>query len=276
MSSAGDIESVTESRIGEPPDTVADLVRDVLSDLAGLGAASGLAEPAAPPAPPSTTVEVVSSPLSPSTLQSSRPGQRSQPPMPSRPTRRRLVLGIAGPPGAGKSTLASELVDALGAARISAVVVPMDGFHLAQRELERLGRADRKGAPDTFDVDGYLALLGRLRDGDGRTVYAPEFRREIEEPVAGALAVEPDVMVVVTEGNYLLHHEHGWEGVRALLDAVWYLDLPQQTRVDRLVARLERHGRSSADARAWALGPDERNARLVAASRSRADRVVRR
>lgn len=263
MSSAGDIESVTESRIGEPPDTVADLVCGVLSDLAGLGAASGVAEPAAPPAPPST-------------LQSSRPGQRFQPPMPSRPTRRRLLLGIAGPPGAGKSTLASELVDALGAEGISAVVVPMDGFHLAQRELERLGRADRKGAPDTFDVDGYLALLGRMRDGDGRTVYAPEFRREIEEPVAGALAVGPDVMVVVTEGNYLLHHAHGWDGVRALLDTVWYLDLPQQTRVDRLVARLERHGRSPADARAWALGPDERNARLVASSRARADRVVRR
>lgn len=197
-------------------------------------------------------------------------------PRPTHASHRRLLLGIAGPPGAGKSTLATELVEALVAAGTSAVLVPMDGFHLAQRELGRLGRADRKGAPDTFDVDGYLALLGRLRDVDGRTVYAPEFRREIEEPVAGAVAVGPDVTVVVTEGNYLLHDEHGWERVRALLDTVWYLDLPQQTRVDRLVARLERHGRSPADARAWALGPDERNARLVASGRSRADRIVRR
>ena len=190
--------------------------------------------------------------------------------------RPRLLLGIAGQPGAGKSTLASELVDALLAAGTTAVLVPMDGFHLAQRELERLGRADRKGAPDTFDVDGYVALLARLRAPGGRTVYAPEFRREIEEPVAGAVAVGPDARVVVTEGNYLLHDDHGWDQVRGLLDAVWYLDLPQTTRVERLVARLERHGRSPDDARAWASGPDERNARLVAPGRSRADRIVRR
>lgn len=189
--------------------------------------------------------------------------------------RPRLLLGIAGQPGAGKSTLASELVDALVEAGTTAVLVPMDGFHLAQRELERLGRADRKGAPDTFDVDGYVALLARLRAPGGRTVYAPEFRREIEEPVAGAVAVDPDVRVVVTEGNYLLHDDHGWDQVRGLLDTVWYLDLPQATRVERLVARLERHGRSPDDARAWASGPDERNARLVAPGRSRADRIVR-
>ena len=188
----------------------------------------------------------------------------------------RRLLGIAGQPGAGKSTLASELVDALVAAGTTAVLVPMDGFHLAQRELERLGRADRKGAPDTFDVDGYVALLSRLRLPDGRTVYAPEFRREIEEPVAGAVAVGPDVRVVVTEGNYLLHDDHGWDQVRELLDTVWYLDLPQTTRVERLVARLERHGRSPEDALAWATGPDERNARIVAPGRARADRIVRR
>ena len=213
-----------EGATGDRPDTVAGLVRDVLTELVGP----------------------------------------------------RLLLGIAGPPGAGKSTLASELVDALVEAGPTAVLVPMDGFHLAQRELERLGRADRKGAPDTFDVDGYVALLARLRAPDGRTVYAPEFRREVEEPVAGAVAVGPDVRVVVTEGNYLLHDDHGWGQVRGLLDQVWYLDLPQETRVERLVARLERHGRSPDAALAWATGPDERNARLVAPGRSRADRVVRR
>lgn len=262
MTPAGDVESVT----GELPDTMADLVCDVLADL------DGLADPTAPRA---TTEPVTPRRPAPS-LQHPRTEPPQQPAQPPQPARRRLLLGVAGQPGAGKSTLASDLVAALCSAGTPAVLVPMDGFHLAQRELERLGRADRKGAPDTFDVDGYLVLLTRLRDADERTVYAPEFRREIEEPVAGAVAVGPDVAVVVTEGNYLLHDDHGWDGVRALLDSVWYLDLPQQTRVDRLVARLERHGRSPAEARAWALGPDERNARTVAESRPRADRIVRR
>lgn len=204
------------------------------------------------------------------------PGTASVPSTPPvEPRVHRTLLGVAGQPGAGKSTLAAQLVDGLQAAGVPAALVPMDGFHLAQRELERLGRADRKGAPDTFDVDGYLALLERLRAPGGRTVYAPELWREIEEPVAGAVPVTPDVEVVVTEGNYLLHDGDGWAGVRSLLDAVWYLDVPDDLRLERLVARHVRHGRSPDAARAWALGPDERNAVLVARTRPRADRLVR-
>lgn len=183
------------------------------------------------------------------------------------PGQRRL-LGIVGPPGAGKSTVADALVAALGDL---AQAVPMDGYHLAQVELERLGRAGRKGAPDTFDSAGYVALLRRLRQPvAGETVYAPAFRREIEEPVAGAIGVGPEVPLVVTEGNYLLLDQPHWREVAGLLDEVWYVDVDESLRVSRLVARHERHGRSPEAARAWVEGTDEPNARLIAATRLKA------
>ncbi|WP_329124461.1 nucleoside/nucleotide kinase family protein [Streptomyces sp. NBC_01465] len=179
----------------------------------------------------------------------------------------RRILGIAGAPGAGKSTLAAGLVDALGGL---AVLVPMDGFHLAQAELERLGRAGRKGAPDTFDAGGYAALLARLRTPDEDVVYAPAFHRDLEEAVAGAIAVPAGVPLVITEGNYLLH----WERARALVDEVWFLELGAEERVRRLVARHVRYGKEPAEAERWVRTSDEANARLVAAGRARADLVV--
>ncbi|WP_328667405.1 nucleoside/nucleotide kinase family protein [Streptomyces sp. NBC_00322] len=185
---------------------------------------------------------------------------------------RRVVLGIAGAPGAGKSTLAAHIVDALGGL---AVLVPMDGFHFAQAELERLGRARRKGAPDTFDAAGYAALLARLRAPvPAITVYAPAFDRALEEPVAGSIAVGPDVPLVVTEGNYLLHDEGPWAEVRPLLDEVWYLELDDAVRVSRLVDRHVRFGKQRAFAERWVHDSDEPNARLVARGRNRADFVV--
>ncbi|MFI8511736.1 nucleoside/nucleotide kinase family protein [Streptomyces sp. NPDC085460] len=184
----------------------------------------------------------------------------------------RRVLGLAGPPGAGKSTLAARLVERLDGL---AVLVPMDGFHLAGAELERLGRAGRKGAPDTFDAAGYAALLARLRAPEpGTVVYAPAFDRALEEPVAGSIPVAPETPLVVTEGNYLLHEEGGWAAVRPLLDEVWYLDLPDALRVPRLVARHVRFGRSGPEAEAWVARSDEANARLIARGRRRADLVV--
>ncbi|MEV1087009.1 nucleoside/nucleotide kinase family protein [Streptomyces microflavus] len=188
-------------------------------------------------------------------------------------TGQRRVLGIAGPPGAGKSTLAERLTEALEG---RAVLVPMDGFHLAGAELERLGRADRKGAPDTFDAPGYAALLRRLRDPDSdRPVYAPAFDHALEEPVGGSLAVTPDVPLVITEGNYLLLDEGPWAPVRGLLDEVWFLELDPEVRVRRLVERHVRYGKPPAVARAWVERSDEANARLVERGRDLADVVVR-
>ncbi|MGW8063788.1 nucleoside/nucleotide kinase family protein [Streptomyces ziwulingensis] len=190
---------------------------------------------------------------------------------------RRAILGIAGGPGAGKSTLAVSLVRELnGSGEPWAAHVPMDGFHLADAELDRLGRRDRKGAPDTFDAAGYAALLRRLReeDEDDDPVYAPGFERVLEQPVAGAVPVPASARLVVTEGNYLLLETGAWARVRSRLDEVWFCELPEPERVRRLVARHERYGKSHEDAVAWALGTDQRNAGLVAATRGRADLVV--
>ncbi|NYS17989.1 nucleoside/nucleotide kinase family protein [Streptomyces sp. SJ1-7] len=188
-------------------------------------------------------------------------------------TGRRRILGIAGPPGAGKSTVAQRLAEGLEG---RAALVPMDGFHLAGAELDRLGRAGRKGAPDTFDAAGYAALLRRLRDPDpAHPVYAPAFDRALEEPVAGALAVPPDVPLVITEGNYLLLDDGPWAEVRGLLDEVWFLDLAPEVRVRRLVERHVRYGKPPAYARAWVERSDEANARLVESGRERADVMVR-
>jgi pantothenate kinase len=185
-------------------------------------------------------------------------------------TASRRIVGVVGCPGAGKSTLAARIAAEIGD---TAVVVPMDGFHLAGRVLERLGRHHRKGAPDTFDVGGYVHLLERVRVRRV-TVYAPEFRRDVEEPIAGAIEVAPRHTVVVTEGNYLLHEAGGWERVRPLLDECWYLDGDDESRRRRLIARHIRHGRSEAEARRWVDEVDEPNAALVRATRERADRIV--
>ncbi|WP_433292501.1 nucleoside/nucleotide kinase family protein [Actinoplanes sp. CA-030573] len=190
---------------------------------------------------------------------------------------RRAVLGIAGPPAAGKTTIAEELVAALAPAPPAGLVadrwirhVPMDGFHLADVELERLGLRDRKGAPETFDALGYAALLRRLLADEDEIIYAPGFERVIEQPIAGAIPIERDARLIVTEGNYLLL----WDAVRPLLSEVWYADLDQDTRLGRLIARHIRFGKQENAAVAWATGTDERNAAVIAATRSRADLVI--
>lgn len=183
------------------------------------------------------------------------------------------VLGITGPPGAGKSTLSAALVDGLG--RGTAVVVGMDGFHLSNAVLEAQGSRGRKGAIDTFDDAGYAVLIDRLADRrpGGPPVYAPEFRREIEEPVAAGTVVASEPLVV-TEGNYLLAPTGAWPAARARMAEVWYLDLPDAERLRRLVERHRAFGKPLPDAEAWASGSDQRNAELIATTRDAADLIV--
>ena len=153
-------------------------------------------------------------------------------------------------------------------------LVGMDGYHLAQAELERLGRAERKGAPDTFDGSGFVALLRRLRAPDTDTVYAPKFRRAIEEPIAGAVPVPPDVRLIVTEGNYLLLEAAPWSAIRGLLDEVWFLAPDEVTRHRWLIARHRRFGRTAEQAAQWTTGSDQDNARLIAPTAHLADLIL--
>jgi pantothenate kinase len=184
---------------------------------------------------------------------------------------RRTLLGITGPPGGGKSTLARAIADDLGD---RARLVGMDGFHLAQAELVRLRRQDRKGALDTFDGAGYVALLRRLRDATDAVVYAPEFRREIEEPINAAVAVPADVPLVITEGNYLLVDEGPWAQVRELLDEAWYVVQDEETRLRLLIERHIEFGKEPDFARQWVMRSDQRNAELIATTQARADVLV--
>ena len=186
----------------------------------------------------------------------------------------RAILGITGCPGCGKSTLAERLVALLDSEERWVVRVPMDGFHLANAALDRLGRRQRKGAIDTFDAFGYLALLGRIRTELDNPVYAPDFERVLEQPIAASIAIDPDVRLVVTEGNYLLSPTKPWPRIRELMAEVWYVELDDTVRRDRLVARHAAFGKSQPEARRWVTEVDEPNARQIASTRHLADLLV--
>jgi len=189
--------------------------------------------------------------------------------------RGRCLLGIAGAPGAGKSTISVWLLEHLLTNHPRQVaLVPMDGYHLAQSLLESRGLEHRKGAPDTFDGVGYVALLRQLRSETSREIFAPVFRREVNDAIAGAIAVPPEIRLVITEGNYLLFDEAPWNEVASLLDETWFVELDQDERLRRLTARHLKFDNDAAIAEWRATGNDERNARLVAAGNQRSAIVI--
>lgn len=183
----------------------------------------------------------------------------------------RSILGITGAPGAGKSTVAQAIAEALGD---QAVRVGMDAFHLANQVLDAHGSRDRKGAPDTFDPSGYANLLHRLKTNREPVVYAPVFDRGLEESIGSAIPVARKVPLVITEGNYLLLDAEGWRESREQIDEVWYLDVSEDERQIRLVRRHEAFGKPHEEAEAWATGSDQRNADLVEETRGRADLII--
>ncbi len=187
-------------------------------------------------------------------------------------TGERQLVGIVGPPGTGKSTFAQRLADQFAPGEC--IIVPMDGFHLANSIIEGTELASRKGAIDTFDVGGFLSLLARLRAGTESVVYAPSYRRGLEEPIAASVAVPASTPIILTEGNYLLAPVEPWNRVPDYLDEVWFIDTPRDIRIAQLIDRHIAFGKDREAAIAWALGPDEVNARYVEATRERADRVV--
>ena len=184
----------------------------------------------------------------------------------------RVLIGIIGKPGAGKSALSKFLMSKLSKELVT--VVPMDGYHLSNKVLKDLKRADRKGAPDTFDVAGFVSLVKRIRSEQTQNIYYPIFDRAIEESIAAQGVVTSATKVVIIEGNYLLHDEGGWEVINDLLDESWMVDVDDDKRISRLISRHIAYGKDPEAAKAWAKGTDEVNAKLIERGRTRADFVV--
>jgi pantothenate kinase len=189
---------------------------------------------------------------------------------------RRVIIGLAGPPGAGKSTLALAIVST-ARARMGqewAAYLPLDGYHLSNAQLKRLGLLDVKGAPATFDADGYAAMLSRVAADDARDIYVPDYDRTLHEPIAARHRVPAAARLVVTEGNYLAVAEPRWLAAGTSIDRLWYVDAPDALREERLVARQLRGGRDERAARDWVSRSDRPNGELVKRSRDRADLVI--
>lgn len=185
----------------------------------------------------------------------------------------RTIIGIVGKPGGGKSTLSKYLLKGMDPSLVS--VVPMDGFHLSNKVLKELGRSDRKGAQDTFDVTGFTTLIARIKSDGAEPIYYPVFDRSIEESIAAQGVVYPSTRVVIVEGNYLMHDRDGWQEISPLLDQSWYAYLDEDLRISRLISRHVAFGKDPDSAKAWAKGSDQVNAELIETGVARCDFLIR-
>ena len=186
---------------------------------------------------------------------------------------KRTIIGIVGKPGGGKSTLSKNLLKGCDQSLVS--VLPMDGYHLSNKVLQSLGRSDRKGAPDTFDVKSFAHLLERISQDQSNPIYYPIFDRSIEESIAAQGVVLPSTRVVIVEGNYLMHDRDGWQEISPLLDQSWYAYLDEDIRISRLISRHIAFGKDPESAKAWAKGSDQANAELIEMSVARCDFLIR-
>jgi pantothenate kinase len=184
----------------------------------------------------------------------------------------RTLIGIVGKPGAGKSTVVEEISKKFDSKTVS--IIPMDGFHLSNEELISLGRRDRKGAPDTFNVEGFTSLIKRVKSDSNVDHMFPIFHREIEASIADEGMVPKESKVVVIEGNYLFSEAHGWNGIYPLLDHSWFIEIDDEIRIERLIARHVRYGKTREEAEAWSRGSDETNARFIGLTANRAENRI--
>jgi pantothenate kinase len=184
----------------------------------------------------------------------------------------RTLIGIVGKPGAGKSTVVEEISKKFDSKTVS--IIPMDGFHLSNEELISLGRRDRKGAPDTFNVEGFTLLIKSVKIDHSVDHKFPIFHREIEASIADEGMVPKESKVVVIEGNYLFSEAHGWNGIYPLLDHSWFIEIDDEIRIERLIARHVRYGKTREEAEAWSRGSDETNARFIGLTANRAENRI--
>ena len=186
----------------------------------------------------------------------------------------RVVLGIVGEPGAGKTTLTTALLEALTARGVPVAWLPMDGFHLGDTSLDALGLRARKGAIETFDGWGYVAALRRVLAEPGNPVYVPGFERTLEQPIAADRVIPPGPALILTEGNYLLDATEPWSLVRDVAAEIWFADVPSELRRTRLIERHVAFGKTPDAARDWVATVDEPNAERIRARRAHADLIV--
>lgn len=191
-------------------------------------------------------------------------------------TKGRLFIGITGGPASGKSTFATDLVTGVNVSRGEevAIVAPLDGYHLPNSVLQELGMWELKGIPDTFDTQGFIDFLIRLRDYPDEVSLGPIFDRVTDEPIQEVLIIKPNHRLIVVEGNYLLYDRPPWDQAREIFAEVWYLEVLREAVVERLQVRHAKRGLQGEEIDVKINSTDMPNARLIAQTRSRADKLL--